>query len=173
MPITCVPHATARAFCRFEGGDLPTEAQWEYLALMQGRAEKTAFPWGDDAPSCDDAVFGRSLVGAATATPCGGASMSLGPLPVDRGGRDDTPSGVHGLGASVCEPVRDGFVSYAAACWAGAPLYDPACEVGVANLIVVRGSSWGVDVPLTSASRTVIADAGYGNDAGIRCVRRR
>jgi formylglycine-generating enzyme required for sulfatase activity len=74
-PLDCVSWAAARAFCRFEGGDLPTEAQWEYVAQVYGRSAKTANPWGDAAATClfygdgksENAVFARLWV-------CGGAN---------------------------------------------------------------------------------------------------
>ena len=36
-PLTCVDWHSARSFCQFRGGDLPTEAQWEYAAGAAGR----------------------------------------------------------------------------------------------------------------------------------------
>src|SRR5207302_8592347 len=56
--VTCLSFDAARAFCRFTGGDLPSEAQWEYAAAVAGRARRSRFPWGgDDAarPTCDRA----------------------------------------------------------------------------------------------------------------------
>ena len=64
-PVSCVSWEAARAFCKYEGGDLPTEAQWEYVAQVAGREEKSDFPWGNDPPTCrpgspvDRAVFNR------------------------------------------------------------------------------------------------------------------
>ncbi len=40
----CVNFEGARAYCRWRGGDLPDEAQWEKAAGGGGRV----FPWGDD-----------------------------------------------------------------------------------------------------------------------------
>ncbi len=51
-PLTCVSWASARAFCQFEGGDLSSEAQWEYVAQKYGRDAKTSYPWGSADPSC-------------------------------------------------------------------------------------------------------------------------
>ncbi|MBD3357343.1 MAG: SUMF1/EgtB/PvdO family nonheme iron enzyme [Chitinivibrionales bacterium] len=48
FPVVCVSWRQARAYCRYKGKKLPTEAQWERAALG-GAAGKYA--WGDEQPS--------------------------------------------------------------------------------------------------------------------------
>lgn len=169
-PLTCVSFDTARAFCKFQGGDLPTEAEYEWVATASGRAQKTTFPWGNTLPTCADVVFGRTVTGTTITTPCEGSPVPLGPTPVGAGALDNTPDGVHGLAGNVTEIMRDTYAPYAAACWARAGLLDPSCEGASAN-VVIRGFGWTSEAVGPGATRAPVSRGMYAYDAGFRCVR--
>lgn len=49
LPVTGVTYSQASAYCEWEGGRLPSEAEWIYAAQGSGQPQ---FPWGDELPAC-------------------------------------------------------------------------------------------------------------------------
>ncbi|MFW5739502.1 MAG: SUMF1/EgtB/PvdO family nonheme iron enzyme [Myxococcota bacterium] len=55
LPVNCVNSYEPFAFCAWDGGRLPTEAEWELAAA--GGSENRLFPWGDEIPSTNTATY--------------------------------------------------------------------------------------------------------------------
>lgn len=170
-PINCVTWAAARAFCKWRKGDLPTEAQWEYVAVAAGRDFKTRYPWGPDRtdPPCSRAVFSRNDGSLPSTTACN--SLGFGPQPVTTAAganQDVNALGVVNLGGNVAEYTLDSSVTLDSPCWEGANPQDPLCIDSSAANHVTRGTTWIVSAyPAVNRSR--------GNDAGdssngVRCT---
>ncbi|WP_394821525.1 formylglycine-generating enzyme family protein [Pendulispora albinea] len=56
LPMNCITWYEAFAFCAWDGGWLPTAAEWNYAAV--GGNEQRNYPWGNDAIDTTRAVYG-------------------------------------------------------------------------------------------------------------------
>jgi len=83
LPINCVTWYEAYAFCIWDGGFLPSEAEWEYVAA--GGSQQREYPWGSTAPGTGNqyAIYdcyypsgsGGACSGVANIAPVGTATL--------------------------------------------------------------------------------------------------
>ncbi len=86
LPINCLSWWEAYAFCIWDGGFLPSEAEWEYAAA--GGAALQQYPWGTTPPgnaskyAVYDCYYGSSgsggCLGATNIAPVGTTTLGLG-----------------------------------------------------------------------------------------------
>lgn len=147
-PIYNVDWADARSFCDWKGKRLPTEAEWEYAA--RGGLEAANYPWGDDKPTRDQALY---------ATPAG-------PQPVGR--HAVNAYGLHDMSGSVSEWCGDWFErTY----YSAAPAENPqGPSEGMYRII--RGGAWSDGATrITVFFRNWVRPNQRTPNIGFRCVR--
>jgi formylglycine-generating enzyme required for sulfatase activity/uncharacterized protein YjdB len=79
LPINCATWYGAYAFCIWDGGFLPSEAEWEYAAA--GGSEQLEYPWGSTDPGTGNqyAIFGSNYTGNSLGiAPVGSATLGVG-----------------------------------------------------------------------------------------------
>lgn len=154
-PANCVDFLAARTYCQLDGGDLPTEAEWERSA----RADPAAgvYPWG---PAFDP---GR----AVSSVPCGTRGCRGGTEPVARRGLRCNALGICDLAGNVWEWTATGYRERLGAYVADVPAESPEKPVH-------RGGSWLNHRPeLFRAAQRGLAYPEHGlTGVGFRCVRR-
>jgi sulfatase modifying factor 1 len=151
-PINCVDWYLAFAFCAWDGGRLPTEAEWEYAAA--GGSENRVLPWGNTAPSSSLASYG-----CITPSSCPLPAVGNTPLGVSRWGQ-------HDLGGSVWEWNLDWSASYTAA-----PTTNPA-QLATGSDRVWRGGAFlHPSERLRAAARGALVPEIEIAVSGVRCAR--
>lgn len=157
-PITSVTWADARAFCRWHGLDLPSEAQWEYAARGEGGARFT-WPWGEDSPNCTRAHIVS-----------GPARCHEGPWPVGEAGeRGETRQGLADMVGNVGEWVLDAYLPYDAE--QSDPVHFGEGVHGVGHYRVARGGGWlSPQHRSRVTARTAMPPEGRSVEVGFRCA---
>lgn len=169
LPLTCVRKTFAQKFCEEQGGRLPTEAEYVYVA--SGRVG-SPFVWGTDLPQCADAIFGRSEDTRLAAARICAAGRPPGPATVATGVRDVLvlrTGRIFDLNGNVAEWALDDYVDPTSACRGAVVARDPLCTATPA-LPTFRGGAWntaGGEIRAVSRGKL----EGVGTDLGFRCAR--
>jgi sulfatase modifying factor 1 len=152
-PINCITWFEAFAFCAWDGGRLPTEAEWNYAAA--GGSEQRIYPWGSATPDLTYAVYTPS--GGPPYTPIGNVG-SLSPKGDGKWGQAD-------LAGNVFEWTLDWYADYAN------PSNNSADLTGGSYRVGRSVSFYGSAVGLFSSYRNFGAPLYRGNGFGGRCAR--
>jgi sulfatase modifying factor 1 len=152
-PMNCLGWHEAFAFCVWDAGRLPTEAEWNYAAA--GGSEQRAYPWSDPPSSTTiDSTYavydGASIGGVGSTSPKGDG----------RWGQAD-------LAGSLWEWNLDRYDSYPPSCkdCATVPTASPTDRV-------IRGGNWGNPAPvLLSSIRRNLVPTWHASTIGVRCAR--
>ncbi|MGK3992041.1 formylglycine-generating enzyme family protein [Sorangium sp. So ce1024] len=165
LPMNCLTWEVAFAFCAWDGGRLPTEAEWNYAAA--GGREQREYPWSTPASSTtidgSHAVYGCAGDGSTS------SSCTFSDIQVvgSRSPKGDGKWGHADLSGNLGEWVLD---------WYATPYWPGECN-DCANLVVAsyqvfRGGGWNRDASALLSSRR---DAGQrrlpGSYVGARCAR--
>ena len=159
QPAVCVDWNQARAFCRWAGGRLPSEAEWEYAARSGGK--NIQYPWGNQKATCSRAVM---LDGSGNG--CGKDRT----WPVCSKPAGNTAQGLCDMAGNVYEWMEDRWHGS----YTGAPKNGRAWTAGTNKRRVLRGGSWNSHVDyVRAANRFNITPAVRDHYLGFRCARTR
>jgi formylglycine-generating enzyme required for sulfatase activity len=176
LPITCTSWYESYAFCIWDGGFLPSEAEWKYAAA--GGDEQRQYPWGTTAPGSNneyaiyDCCYPNGKCSAAS-----GSDTCTGLVNVAPVGFASKGGGKYGqldLIGSVWEWNLDRFANYVDPCTDCAYLTGSTANRVLPGAGFHSGTSLGSTV-LFSYNRTSVsydADTYRGDYAvGLRCAR--
>jgi formylglycine-generating enzyme required for sulfatase activity len=160
LAMNCLDWYTAFAFCAWDGGRLPTEAEWNYAAA--GGSEMRMYPWGSTVDPSYAIYYSLDSMGNM---------IYPGVAPVgSKSPKGDAKWRQADMGGNVSEVTLDWYLS---------PYPNPVCDdcavtsQGTANSWVMRGGSWitGPSYLLTSWRSSLVVGGARGPDVGVRCAR--
>lgn len=178
LPVNCVSRDLAWRFCEKRGASLVSEAQFEFVA---GARRDATFPWGDAAPTCADAVYGRSY--DQTKPPewraCASSGVGVAKPGSGRLDRVKMPDGAEivDLAGNLSEWVLDAYQRTDEPCYADNPVIDPVCgepSPSAPDGVAVRGNPWtdpGGTALRAAVKQRASATAPQNPRVGFRCAR--
>jgi formylglycine-generating enzyme required for sulfatase activity len=160
--MNCVNWYEAYAFCIWDGGFLPSEAEWEYAAA--GGSQQREYPWGTAAPGTGNqyAIYGCYYQSGS------GSCANLTTAAIAPVGTATAGAGLWGqldLAGNVGEWTLDWFAPYIG------PSIDGA-NLTAASLRVTRGGYFeSATSDLLPPYRISLPPSGRSNYDGFRCSR--
>lgn len=152
-PVNCVSWHDAKAYCKYAGKKLPTEAQWEKGA--RGTDGKK-YPWSNQDAGCDYAVMSDGERG------CG--ENSTWPVGSKPGGA--SPYGAMDMAGNVWEWTADWYSPYGKS-----PDSNPEGPSS-GKYRILRGGSWfSLSSELRTSLRSRNVPAHWNNVIGFRCAK--
>lgn len=153
-PINCIDWNQSDEYCKYQGEQLPTEAQWEKSARgTDGRK----FPWGDEPPNCEYAVMADNGQG------CGHNET----WPVGSKPKGASPYGALDMAGNVWEWVQDWHdKDY----YRKSPTQNPTGPAAGKEKIL-RGGGWPYDATSQRTTRRHTSKPDNGSTRrGVRCA---
>jgi formylglycine-generating enzyme required for sulfatase activity len=169
LPINCVTWWESYAFCIWDGGFLPSEAEWEYAAA--GGSQQLEYPWGSTAPgtacpgtgcqyaiyNCDYPSGSGSCTEVTNIAPVGTATLGVGAW------------GQLDLAGEVWEWNLDWYATYVDPC-------TDCADLSAASDRVVRGGGWDIGTsfllpPYRYGFYGFFTPSARDLDLGFRCAR--
>ena len=165
LPINCVNWYEAYAFCIWDGGFLPSEAEWGYAAA--GGSEQREYPWGSTEPgtACPGAGCQHAIYDCDFPNGAGSCSSVANIAPVGYAAQGAGLWGQLDLAGDVFEWNLDGYAAYVDPCVDCADLATPPSRV-------LRGGAFYYFEPTLLPTNRIEIDPTYrGNYIGLRCAR--
>ena len=165
-PINGIDWYLAFAFCIWDQGRLPSEAQWEFAA--SGGDRERLFPWGKKAPD-KLAVFACNYFGEPSCT--------AGDLP-NVGSKSPAGDGFFGhadLAGSLSEPTRDAYLAnfYTSPQATGTDIVNIAFYGGNQQITLRGGNYHSPGTDIRGVVRQTWAVVDRSSLVGVRCARDR